>query len=250
MACSEVAKKEHALFVDQFDPYMAIMLRERAGNPPTMVGGGDAVHPGPIGHTVMAWAVLKGLGASALVSRAAIDASAKKVAATEACRIDNLNVTADNLSFDRLDEALPMPIHDKAEAALKLAPILQDLSRYELKVTGLSAGNYEITIDGTAAGKATPEELASGYNLAMAPGPITEQARSILSLIFKKNDVFFTRWRGIQLYQLPEWARGANIEPQRAAEIARLDEQVADLEKQINAARKPQTHHFEIKRAE
>ena len=65
----EVSAKEGATFVDQFDPYMAIMLHERAANPTTTIGGGDAVHPGPIGHTIMAWAILKGLGASATVSR-------------------------------------------------------------------------------------------------------------------------------------------------------------------------------------
>src|SRR5205814_3004770 len=63
----EVCSKEGATFVDQFDPYMMIMLRERATNPAALIGGGDAVHPGPIGHTVMAWAILKALGATPLV---------------------------------------------------------------------------------------------------------------------------------------------------------------------------------------
>src|SRR5206468_7175660 len=66
----EVCSRQGATFVDQFDPYMAIMLRERAGNPTALIGGGDAVHPGPTGHTVMAWALLKGLGATPMVSRA------------------------------------------------------------------------------------------------------------------------------------------------------------------------------------
>src|SRR6266436_4669343 len=74
----EVCARQGATFVDQFDPYMAIMLRERAGNPTALIGGGDAVHPGPIGHTVMAWAVLKGLGATPMVSRAEVDYAAKK----------------------------------------------------------------------------------------------------------------------------------------------------------------------------
>ena len=38
--------------MDQFDRYMATLLRERTANPVAYVGGGDAVHPGPIGHTV------------------------------------------------------------------------------------------------------------------------------------------------------------------------------------------------------
>src|SRR5262249_16247203 len=78
----DVATKTGASFVGQFDPYMTMLLMERGGNPEGFVGGGDAVHPGPIGQTVMAWAVLQGLGASALVSRAEIDATAKKVSGT------------------------------------------------------------------------------------------------------------------------------------------------------------------------
>ena len=45
----EVAEKNGAVFVDQFDPYMKILVRERADNPPELVGGGNAVHPGPLG---------------------------------------------------------------------------------------------------------------------------------------------------------------------------------------------------------
>src|SRR3974390_1536146 len=83
----DVASQTGSTFVDQFDPYMAIMLRGRAADPKAFIGGGDAVHPGPAGHTLMAWAVLKGLGAGATVSRAELDASAQKGLTAEGCRI-------------------------------------------------------------------------------------------------------------------------------------------------------------------
>jgi lysophospholipase L1-like esterase len=246
----KVAGEQGATFVDQFDPYMAILLRERAGNPPTMVGGGDAVHPGPIGHTVMAWAVLKGLGASALVSRAEIDAAAGKVQAAEACRVDHLKVGQGAVSFDRLDQALPMPIDASAEPALKLAPILEDLSRYELRITGLPEKTYELSIDGEPAGKATAQELAKGWNLANVAGPITKQSRQVLSLVFQKNNVFFNRWRNVQLFTFPSWAQTSEVENTRAAELARLDKQVAEMEAQIETARQPKLRHFELKAAD
>ncbi len=242
----DVAAKENAVFVDQFDPYMAILLRERPSNPGGYVGGGDAVHPGPIGHTVMAWAVLKGLGAPALVSRVAIDCAAKK-ASTERCRIDNLKTADGVISFDRIDEALPMPIDERAEAALKLAPVLADLDRYELQVTGLSKPSYELTIDGESAGTLATEELAKGCNLANLAGPITQQARQVLTLVFKKNDLYFTRWRNVQLYSFPEWAQSAAAEQSRKEELARLDQQIKEYEAQIDTARKPNSHHFELK---
>jgi lysophospholipase L1-like esterase len=244
----EVAAKQGATFVDQFDPYMAIMLRERAADPAAFIGGGDAVHPGPAGHTIMAWAILKGLGAMALVSKAEIDGAAGKVVAADRCRVTNLKVDTGTVAFDRSDDALPMPVDAKADPALKLAPILQDLDRYELQVTGLPAGTYELSIDGESVGKTSSEELAKGWNLAISAGPITKQATEVLALVFQKNNQFYQRWRAVQLYEFPGWAQSPEVESKRAAELARQDSQIAETEAQINAVRKPKSHHFELQK--
>ncbi|MEI7935791.1 MAG: SGNH/GDSL hydrolase family protein [Verrucomicrobiota bacterium] len=244
----EVAAKQNATFVDQFDPYMAIMMHERAADPAAFIGGGDAVHPGPAGHTIMAWAVLKGLGATALVSRAEIDGAAGKVLASEGCQVTNLKAEPGTVAFDRVDAALPMPIDPKAEPALKLAPILQDLNQYELKVAGLPAGDYQLSIDGEAVGKASSEDLAKGWNIATTAGPITKQAREVLALVFKKNDIFFRRWRTVQLFEFPDWAQKPEALGVQTAEIARLDGQIAEAEAQIDTLRKPKPHHFELRK--
>lgn len=242
----DVAAASGAKFVDQFDPFMAILLRERSGNPPGLIGGGDAVHPGPVGQTLMAWAVLKGLGASAEVSRAELDAGARRVVAAAGCRVERLQASGGGVSFDRLDEALPMPIDERAEGALKLAPILAELNAYELRVTGLAPGRYTVRIDSEPAGTVSADELAKGWNLANAPGPIRQQAREVLKLVFAKNDIFFKRWREVQLFNPPGWLQGPETEKRRASELARLDEQVSELEGKIDQARQPRTRHFEI----
>ena len=244
----EVAAKQNATFVDQFDPYMAIMMHERVADPAAFIGGGDAVHPGPAGHTIMAWAVLKGLGATALVSRAEIDGAAGKLLASEGCQVTNLKAEPGTVAFDRVDAALPMPIDPKAEPALKLAPILQDLNQYELKVAGLPAGDYQLSIDGEAVGKASSEDLAKGWNIATTAGPITKQAREVLALVFKKNDIFFRRWRTVQLFEFPDWAQKPEALGVQTAEIARLDGQIAEAEAQIDTLRKPKPHHFELRK--
>jgi hypothetical protein len=224
------------------------MMRERAAEPAAFIGGGDAVHPGPAGHTIMAWAVLKGLGATALVSRAELDGAAGKVLASEGCRVTNLKADQGTVAFDRSDDALPMPIDPRAEPALKLAPILQDLDQYELKVSGLPAGTYELNIDGESVSKASNEDLAKGWNLANTAGPITKQSREVLALVFKKNDIFFRRWRTVQLFEFPDWAQKPEALGIQTAEIARLDGQIAETEAQIDAARKPKSHHFELRK--
>jgi lysophospholipase L1-like esterase len=244
----EVSDKEGAVFVDQFDPYMAMLLRERPNNPNGFVGGGDAVHPGPIGHTVMAWAILKGLHASPLVSSVSIDAATHKLS-SQACQALNLTIANGSVTFERQDQALPMPIDERAGPALKLAPVLEDLDQYQLKVTGLAPGNYQLSIDSEPVSKASAEELAAGWNIAHEPSVITKQAQRVLSLVFEKNELYYKRWRNVQLYSFPEWARSTDIENRRAEELARLDKEIEEKEAQIETERKPGSHHFELKPA-
>jgi lysophospholipase L1-like esterase len=244
----DVAEQNGARFVDQFDPYMKIMMAQRSTNPQIVIGGGDAVHPGPAGHTIMAWAILKALGATPLVSSVDIDSSGGKVSASKGCKVTNLKVAKASISFDRQDEALPMSIDSRAEPALKLAPILDDLDRYELRVDGLPAGEYQLLIDGADAAKFTADDLAKGCNLATRAGPVTEQAREVLRLVLAKNDLFFQRWRNVQLFDFPGWAKSPELEEKRKAELERLDQQIAEMEKQIDEVRKPKVRHFELKR--
>lgn len=169
--------------------------------------------------------------------------------AVEACKIQNLQVADGAISFDRLDDALPMPIEPAAEPVLKLAPILDDLNRYELQITGLAPGNYELSIDGESVGKATAEQLGQGWNLATAAGPITKQAQELLKQVVQKNNLYFNRWRSVQLYSFPGWAQSPEAESSRSAELARLDQKIAESEAQIEKVRKPQSHRFELKPA-
>ena len=241
-ALRSVALQQHALFADEFDPYMQAMIGAHG-----TIGGGDSVHPGPAGHTIMAWAILKALGATPLVSTATISQANLKAEAAEGCRIDNIRREGATLQFDRLDDALPMPLDKKAEPALALVPITHDLNRYELKVSGLPEGSYSVSIDGEAAATVTAKDLDQGWNLAYSAGPITKQSQDLLSLVFKKNNLYYERWRNVHLFKVPDWIRTVpDIEARRDAETARLDNEIAAVEGKNDAMRIPKTHHFAI----
>ncbi len=235
----QVAAKEGALFLDQFDPYMAIMRREHALNVGASIGGGDEIHPAPSGHTLMAAIILKKLNAPALVSSAAFvvspDQGSATVAATQ-CVVSNITVKDGALSFDRIDDSLPMPVDSRAQEALKLAPVLDELSRYELTVTGLNDGRYDLFIDGEWVTTATRDELARGRNLTTLAGPITRQAQDVLALIFKKNLIVQNLWE-------------AKLRPWRKAERPGIQKQIDDMEVEITAACQPKAHRFELKPA-
>jgi hypothetical protein len=181
------------------------------------------------------------------VARAEIDSQAKSVVAADACQIQNLKFADNVVGFDRLDDALPMPVDTAAEPALKLAPILDELDQYALRVTGLVPGNYQLSIDGEVVGKATADELGRGWNLALNAGPITKQGQELLKLIYQKNNDYFDRWRKVQLFVFPDWARIPEVENRRAAELSRMDQKIAGVEAQIEKLRKPKLHHFELK---
>jgi hypothetical protein len=185
----------------------------------------------------MAWTILKGLHAPALVSCAGFDVTKptdNMVTCDEQCVITHVTYTSGSLTFDRMDKALPMPIDARAVAALQLAPVTDDLNCYMLKISGLKAAVYDVFINDVKIITLTKEDLAKGFNLATVTTPCAQQAMEVLDLIFKKNDLYFQRWRRIQL---------ANRTPERLPEF---DKKIADLETLIDAARKPKTLHFSI----
>ena len=65
--------------------------------------------------------------------------------------------------------------------------------------------------------------------------------------MFLKNNLYYNRWRNVQLYTFPEWARSSEAETRRGTELARLDKEIAEAEGQIESARKPTAHKFELK---
>jgi lysophospholipase L1-like esterase len=252
----EVARKEDVLFVDQYTPFVsAIESGRKAGVLSTTEGGPrlipDGVHPNPGGHLIMATAILKGLGAPSLVSSVEIDAAARRLGV-----VDNATAelqpadaaTPGTLSFVRTDKALPWPVSAGAAPALQIPGFtpFDDLSRYLLKVNGLPAASYTLNIDAVRIGDFTREALAGGVNLSQTAGPISAQGQRLLSRIIEKNNLFFERWRKVQLYAEPAWANGPAFEALRNTELARLDGAIADAEKDIDALRLPVAHTWTL----
>lgn len=233
----DLAVRNDVGFVDRFESYRRSLERARAAAPPRFVGGGlDAVHPGPPGHAIMAWAMLKQLGAPALVSSAEIDAARKTVVMTNRCRVSEISLEADGtLRFVRSDEALPMPLDPRAEPAREWVPLLDDLNRYLLKVTGLPAAKYDLLIDDELAATVDRAQLAEGWNMAVAAGPIATQSLGVMRLVMRKNGAFFRRWKEIQLT------------PTRLNELPSADRRLAELEAEIEAARRVRPHSFTLR---
>ena len=110
----------------------------------------DRVHPGPLGHTVMLYEILKAQGAESCVDEIERDANG-----------------VDALTFACTEKSLPFPMTAEMRGALGLVPFEKDFNREILRVRNLRNGRYAVKIDGTEVGVWTAAELAEGVNLAL-----------------------------------------------------------------------------------
>lgn len=243
----EVAMETGVPFADQFHPYIEVVDAARKTNPGfrTMP---DGVHPYPSGHLLMAWAILKGLGADSMVSTATVEAGRQNTRALRASITEHAEKNG-VIAFTREDTALPWPLPqgmNGADVVLPHAPIVNDLSRYLLTVTGLKDGRYDVVIDGAKCATVSSADLASGWNLTTADTPMTQQAQALMAKVIEKNNVFFNRWRQVQV---PAIVAGKADDPDTKSKLDLLDQQIVALEAEIEQLRKPKPHRFEIRPA-
>ena len=200
----------------------------------------------------MATAILKGLGATAAVSRATIDARTGQILIADGCDIEMLPAPSGTLAFRRTDRCLPWFIPVEGRFALQVPGFtpLAELSQYELCVTNLIAANYQLTIDDVEVGVFQQAQLANGVNLSLQAGPITAQAEKLFTSVISKNELYQQRWRSVQVFSLPNWLQGPEAEVLRQKELARLDSEITSREQALNALRQPVPHIFKLRPVE
>jgi lysophospholipase L1-like esterase len=193
-ACAEgvcQTAKQHADNVEviEFNPPMAaINAKWQAKDPAFTLIGKDRVHPGAVGHLVMAYLFLKAQGVPGTVADMELNAKEETVAKQENCRVTDLAVSTNRVGFACLERALPFPVDQREEAALKLVPFMADLNREIVRISGLREGTYELRIDGTTVLTTTAEALANGVNLAVVrETPQYKQALAVAKLVDKRH---------------------------------------------------------------
>ena len=243
---SDVAAKHGAEFVDQYAVTRTAVEKMEADKADKVVPYPDGFHTASPGGLLMAHAILTGLHAPATVSSASINASDKK-SVTERCKIENIAVSPDVVSFDRTDEAIPMPVLPEWKTILPYVNSLKDLNNYNLTVRGLAKGTWAITMDGKPVVSASADELAAGVNLGLASsGPVYEQGKKALDAINAKNNIVRDRFFSVILFNAPSWLADAANE-RRPVELKKRMDQINEKQEQIYAMLKPVTRKVELK---
>jgi hypothetical protein len=181
-----------------------IDLREQKKDSTFTLTGNDRIHPGNSGHFVMAWLFLKAQGLDTLpVADIAIDANRLRVDRAGNCQITNLTrlrpgsggpSTAGRIGirFEYLANSLPFPVdtvprlwgnpHRQSEA-IDVIPFYGAFNRELLRVSGLPAGDYALSMDGQPVARYSAADLGEGINLAkLTNTPEYEQAMAVLQL--------------------------------------------------------------------
>ena len=215
---------------DETDPHLAVLLLP------------DRVHPDPVAHWVMAEALLKGWHAPAMVSEVTIDARAASVVGVRNAAVSQLEQSDNGMKWTEMEGSLPLPItrSNATQALLEdLTDIEQQLDQEVLRVTGLPAGRYTLSIDGDAIDTFSPEALAAGVNLADYGTPMLRQAERVSWLVRDRDEAHYIHLR--------MRVRNADTGAEEGKDVMQAFEN--SLEDSIYDAATPKPHVFRLTQA-
>ena len=129
--------------------------------------GPDRIHPGPVGHLIMAYQFLKTTKVPQYVSEIVIDKDVETSnQQSKNCTIIKYINEKNGVSLKIKENALPFPTIERQKQTLELVPFINDLSVEKLVVKNAASKN-ELRIDNTLIGVFSSDELAKGINLAL-----------------------------------------------------------------------------------
>ena len=235
----EFASTRGGTYVDFNEPMVAVLKMAAKLDPKTAQEIiPDTIHPGPAGALLMAGELVKGWGASGIVSDVRLDAAKRTVVSVQNGTVADF----DGRQWKQTDRALPFcldPDNQAVHLVLKSSDFTDTLNRQILRIDGLKAPRYDLKIDGKTVATYTARELAKGVNLAAIQTPMRQQALAVLDLVKERNDLDFFRWRTVQR------AHGDLPAAKPTSDsLDKLEEQI--LEKQRLAAQ-PKEHLFELR---
>jgi hypothetical protein len=224
----------------------AAVDRARAIDPElagSMAPGG--VPRGPAGALLAAQAILEAWRSPAVVSAVEIDALRGAVTRAENTTVRELE-NGRVVAWTQDDQALPAPV-DIMDPSILLAMqssgFARRLDSQTLRIRGMAAERYALTIDGETIGTFHRDQLDAGLNLALLRTPMWKRARAVLALT-RRHDELRTARR-----KLMETPRDQRREEWRGA-LEALDAAEAELADEQQTKAKAGTHDYELQPVE
>jgi lysophospholipase L1-like esterase len=260
-----IATRMDCGFADVFGPMLnaGTVARQRYGTN-FNISGADGVHPNWAGHTVMAYAFLKGMGFDGEIGTFTVDLKKNQMKTTAghevvAANTGEFEIKSTRYPFCPCEPAGAATKHypvcgkseisrdDNIEAGMALVPFNQDLNRLTLIVKNGIGSRFSVTW-GNEKKTFSAEQLANGINLAaeFPSNPFTEAFAKVDAAVAAKQE-FETKEMKTDFR--PNGNLGARIEeviPQ-TEKVVKEDEQKHDqLASVVSAAFVPVTHIIRI----
>ncbi|HTL29787.1 MAG TPA: hypothetical protein VL282_11215, partial [Tepidisphaeraceae bacterium] len=210
----------------------------------------DGIHLNDLGETAMAFAILKGLHASAEVSSATIDTAPAKLGqpptvSSTACAISAVTMSSDGvLEFDRLDEGAPLNFGLFGAFKFRFIPIPDQLNRLMLTVKNLPDGKYTIEAAGRGLGTFDAKRLADGINISSATADGWQPGGPWEAQAWQVNRLTESRYQLMLTYRQRELTKGLPLEAEIDADRNKINAQIEELQRKTV---QPAKNHFVIK---
>ena len=232
-ACAEIgralASERNLALIDLHGPLTALNQRRQKDAPEFTMISGDRVHPGAPGSFAMAYQILRAQHAAGPFVRVHLNAATAQIRSARGATVSDLAAnTSGGLSFDYLADSLPVVVPENAQEALGWVPFSEEFNREELRVGGLQAGDYTLTIDGKFVGTFSADALGLGIDLAALSTPQKRQAKTVLELMETRwNSINkLRRIASIEYWQLPDAARPLALD-QMEAKLAAWEQELS-----------------------
>jgi lysophospholipase L1-like esterase len=254
----EIAGKEGVGFADVFWPMLSagVEAQKRYGAN-YAIAGGDGVHPGWAGHTVMAYAFLKALGLKGDIGLFTVNLKKSTLTASAGHKLDSAKDGEFVIASSRYPFCPCLPAGSGAasypacekdnpekdnsiRSAMTLIPFNPDLNRLILRVADAKVGlTYKVTWGGES--KTFPaDRLKRGVNLA------EEFPCNPFCDAFAKVDAAVAAKQAYETTQIKKSFRSAEAKADMESVAARTEQERAPLAAAIKAAFVPVTHTLKI----
>jgi lysophospholipase L1-like esterase len=219
-SAKQLAARENLPVIDLHSVTTEALTRAKKQDP-SYTFLNDGVHPEADGQLVMAAEIIRAWGARDKGE------DITRQASIEADKTASLTVIA----------PLPWPSTTPSEKLRGARPEIMEMGKINLRVTGLTSGRYGVTVDGEEAGEYTDENLASGIPLGVLSKKAAEESRDVAALVRKRADLFFMRWRQIELPFRAEYKATINA-------VAGLDLLISEMADRARALGAP--HKYQV----
>lgn len=225
-AISKIATERGLHFIDIFTP-----LQEFNGNTKLSDNG---FHLNEDGYFVLANTLREGLGLS-LYKKPSLVIDAPVLSATGTVKtkiIEQKGKTGLDFQVDEAYLPLPPPKQDASS----------DPNGLELKIIGLTNGNYTLTTNGRELYSASAKEWANGIKIAQAAA--LDQAYQLQEDILRKNELFFHQYRPLNRTYILGFR--SHEQGRHAEGLEELSVPISQLEGQIALNRKPRPQVYKL----